>query len=139
MAKTRSRKIFVNLPVQDLERSKRFFGALGFEFNAQFTDEKGASMVINEDAYVMLLHEPFFRTFTRRELCDTSTHTEGLFAVSCGSRDEVIEMVEKAIAAGGARALDPMDHGWMYGWSFYDPDGHHWEVLWMDHPDSATQ
>jgi predicted lactoylglutathione lyase len=89
-------------------------------------------MVVNEEAYVMLLVEPFFRTFTRNAICDTSTQTEGLFALSCASRAEVDEMVNKAISAGGRHAMNPMDHGFMYGWSFYDPGGHHWEVMWMD-------
>ena len=80
----------------------------------------------------MLLTEPFFKSFTKRELCDTSRYTEGLLALSCRSREEVDEMVRKAIAGGGKHAGDPQDHGFMYGWSFYDPDGHHWEVLWMD-------
>jgi predicted lactoylglutathione lyase len=80
----------------------------------------------------MLLAEPFFRTFTRREPCDTTRQTEGLFALACESRDEVDAMVRKAVAAGGTHAMDPQDHGFMYGWSFYDPDGHHWEVFWMD-------
>jgi predicted lactoylglutathione lyase len=129
---TRSRMIFVNLAVRDLERSKAFFGKLGFEFNPKFTDDKAACMVVSEQASVMLLTEPFFRGFTKREPCDTSTHTEGLFALSCESRAEVDELVKTALAAGGTPAMDPMDHGFMYGWSFYDPDGHHWEVMWMD-------
>jgi len=132
MATTNSRKIFVNLQVRDLKRSMDFFSALGFAFNPKFTDDKAACMVVSDEAYVMLLTEPFFRTFTKREPCDTSRHTEGLFALSCGSRAAVDAMVKKAIAAGGAHAMDPQDHGFMYGWSFYDPDGHHWEVLWMD-------
>jgi predicted lactoylglutathione lyase len=127
-----ARKIFVNLPVRDLQRSKEFFAALGFDFNAQFTDEKAACMVISDEAYVMLLAEPFFKTFTTHEPCDTSKATEALLALSCQSRAEVDAMVRKAIDAGGAHAMDPVDHGFMYGWSFYDPDGHHWEVLWMD-------
>jgi predicted lactoylglutathione lyase len=129
---TRSRMIFVNLAVRDLERSKAFFGKLGFEFNPKFTDDKAACMVVSEQASVMLLTEPFFRGFTKREPGDTSTHTEGLFALSCESRAEVDELVKTALAAGGTPAMDPMDHGFMYGWSFYDPDGHHWEVMWMD-------
>ena len=129
---TISRKIFVNLPVRDLKRSMDFFAALGFTFNPQFTDDKAACMIVSEEAFVMLLGEPFFRTFTRRDLCDTRTHTEGLFALSCSSRAEVDQMVGTAIANGGQHAMDPMDHGFMYGWSFYDVDGHHWEVLWMD-------
>ena len=132
MTEKQSRKIFVNLAVRDLERSKDFFTKLGFGFNPQFTDEKAACMILNEDAYVMLLTEAFFKTFTKNAICDTTRQTEGLFALSCESRTEVDEMVEKALSAGGKRAMDPMDHGFMYGWSFYDPDGHHWEVLWMD-------
>jgi len=80
----------------------------------------------------MLLAEPFFKTFTRRELCDTTRQTEGLFCLSCDSRAEVDAMVKTALEAGGKRAMEPQDHGFMYGWSFYDPDGHHWEVMWMD-------
>ena len=132
VATGQSRKIFVNLAVKDLKRSIDFFTTLGFGFNTQFTDEKAACMVISEEAYVMLLTEPMFRTFTRRELCDLSRHTEGLFAVSCSSRAEVDAMVATAVAAGGSHAMDPQDHGFMYAWSFYDIDGHHWEVMWMD-------
>ena len=132
MAANRSRKLFVNLAVRDLKRSMDFFTKLGFGFDPKFTDDKAACMIVSGEAYVMLLSEPFFKTFTRRELCDTAKHTEALFALSCGSRAEVDEMVNKAIAAGGKHAMDPQDHGFMYGWSFYDLDGHHWEVLWMD-------
>jgi len=126
------RKIFVNLPVRDLKRSMEFFAKLGFEFNRQFTDDKAACMVISQEAFVMLMAQPFFKTFTKNQLCDTSTHTEGLIALSCASRAEVDALVKKAIAAGGKNAMDPQDHGFMYGWSFYDLDGHHWEVVWMD-------
>jgi hypothetical protein len=127
-----SRKLFVNLPVADLKRSVTFFTGLGFAFNAQFTDEKASCMIISEEAFAMLLTEPFFRTFTTRQICDTKTHSEGLFALSCESRAEVDEIVHKALAAGGKRAMDPVDHGFMYGWGFLDPDGHQWEFLWMD-------
>lgn len=132
MADTRSRKMFVNLAVRDLKKSMGFFSTLGFTFNPQFTDDKAACMIVSDEAFVMLLTEPFFRTFTKREPCDTTRQTEGLFALSCDSRAEVDEIVKKALAAGGAQAMDPQDHGFMYGHSFYDPDGHHWEVLWMD-------
>lgn len=132
MTGTPARKIFVNIAVSDLKKSMAFFSALGFEFNPKFTDEKAACMIISDEAFVMLLSEPFFKTFTKREVCDTSKQTEGLFALSCNSRAEVDEMVKKAIAAGGTHAMDSVDHGFMYGWSFYDVDGHHWEVLWMD-------
>jgi predicted lactoylglutathione lyase len=132
MADKRSRKIFVNLAVRDLKKSKDFFSTLGFTFNPKFTDDNAARMIIGDEAFVMLLGEPFFKTFTRRELCDTSRQTEGLFALSCESRAEVDELVKKAVAAGATHAMDPQDHGFMYGWSFYDLDGHHWEVFWMD-------
>jgi len=127
-----SRKMFVNLPVRDLKRSVDFFTKLGFRFEPKFTDQNATCMIVGEDAFVMLLVEPFFKTFTKRQLCDTRTHTEGLFAISVGSRAEVDQLVKTAVAAGGAYAVDPQDHGFMYGWSFYDPDGHHWEVFWMD-------
>src|SRR6266566_3149052 len=127
-----ARKIFVNLPVRDLKRSMDFFSKLGFEFNPQFTDDKGACMVLSEEGFVMLLAEPFFKTFTKKSLCNTATHTEGLVALSCENRVEVDALVKKALANGGAPAMPSQDHGFMYGSSFYDPDGHHWEVFWMD-------
>ena len=127
-----NRKIFVNLPVRDLKRSMAFFGKLGFEFNPQFTDESAACMIVSEEAFVMLLTEPRFKDFTKNELCDTRTHTEGLFAFSCESRAEVDRMVSTAIEGGGKHAMPVMDMGFMYGWSFYDLDGHHWELVYMD-------
>jgi predicted lactoylglutathione lyase len=126
------RMIFVNLSVRDLEKSKGFFSKLGFEFNPQFTDDNAACMVISEQASVMLLVEKHFKTFTKKEICDTSKHSEGLFALSCTSKEEVDELVSKAIAAGGKPAMDKQDLGFLYGGSFYDLDGHHWEVVWMD-------
>jgi predicted lactoylglutathione lyase len=131
---TQPRMIFVNLPVRELERSKQFFAKLGFEFDPRFTDEKAACMILSDKGFVMLLSQPFFETFTKRKVCDTGTHTEALLALSCESRAEVDEIVRKAIDAGGSHAMDPQDHGFMYGWSFYDVDGHHWEVLWMGTP-----
>ena len=127
-----TRKMFVNLAVRDLPKSKAFFSALGFSFNPKFTDDNAACMIVSDEAFVMLLTEPFFKSFTRREVCDTSKYTEGLLALSCESRAEVDELVKKAVAAGGEHAMQPQDHGFMYAWSFYDPDGHHWEVFWMD-------
>jgi predicted lactoylglutathione lyase len=132
------RMIFVNLPVKDLERSMAFFRELGFTFNPQFTDEKAACMVLSEQGFVMLLVEPFFQTFTKRKICDTATHTEALLALSCESREEVDALVKKAVEQGGSPAIDPQDLGFMYSASFYDLDGHHWEVLWMD-PNAAAQ
>jgi predicted lactoylglutathione lyase len=127
-----ARQLFVNLAVRDVAKSMAFFSVLGFTFNLKFTDDNAACMIINDDAFVMLLAEPFFRTFTKREPCDTRSQTEGLFALSCDSRDVVDAMVHRAVDSGGSYAMDPIDHGFMYGWSFYDLDGHHWEVLWMD-------
>lgn len=124
--------VFINLPVHELARSKQFFNELGFSFDSQYSDEKAACMVINDKAFAMLLEEPFFRTFTMNEPCDTKHSTEGLFALSCSSREEVDEMVNRAVAAGGSHAMPPNDYGFMYSWSFYDPDHHHWEVFWMD-------
>jgi predicted lactoylglutathione lyase len=89
-------------------------------------------MIISDEAYFMLLSEPFFRSFTNRQPADTTRVTEGMFALSCESREEVDAIVKKAIAAGGSHAKDKIDQGFMYGWSFYDLDGHHWEVMWMD-------
>jgi predicted lactoylglutathione lyase/uncharacterized protein YndB with AHSA1/START domain len=132
MADNRSRKLFVNVAVRDLKASMDFFSRLGFEFNPQFTDDKAACMIVSEEAFVMLLTEPFFKTFTKRGVCDTSKATEGLFALSCSSRAEVDAMVAEAIAGGGEAATDPVDHGFMYFRSFYDLDGHQWEVIWMD-------
>lgn len=132
MLKNHPRKIFVNLSVGNLKRSVDFFTRLGFTFNQQFTDENTTCMILSEEAYVMLMVESRFKDFTTRQICDTRTHTEGLFALSADSRAEVDELVNTAVAAGGAHAMPAMDLGFMYGWSFYDPDGHHWEVVYMD-------
>jgi predicted lactoylglutathione lyase len=125
-------KLFVNIPVSDLQRSIIFFEALGFTFNTHFTDASATCMLVGEDAYFMLLTHDRFKDFSKRPLGDPKTETNALFTFSVNSRAEVDEMVQKAIAAGGSHAVDPQDHGFMYGWSFRDPDGHHWEVFWMD-------
>jgi predicted lactoylglutathione lyase len=132
MAQSHSRKIFLNLAIRELPRSMEFFTKLGFEFNPKFTDDKAACMIISEEAFAMLLTEPFFQTFTKKQVCNSSTHTEAIIAISCGSRAEVDTFLKKALAAGGKPALDTVDHGFMYSCSFYDLDGHHWEVVWMD-------
>ena len=126
------RKLFVNIPVSDLQRSIEFFEALGFTFNAQFTDATATAMLVGEDAYFMLLTKEKFASFSKRPLGDPQKQTDALYAVGVESRAAVDEMVNKAVANGGSYALDPQDHGFVYGWSFYDPDGHHWEVFWMD-------
>jgi predicted lactoylglutathione lyase len=129
---TRSRKVFINLPVRDLPKTMAFFSALGFEYNAKFTDQNAACMILSDEAYVMLLADPFFKNFTTRELADSSRQTEAIIAISCDGRDEVDAFVDRAQRAGAADAMPPQDHGFMYARSFYDLDGHHWEVLWMD-------
>ena len=128
-----ARKIFVNLPIQDMKRSQAFFRALGFDFNPQFTNEQGACMVVGEDIFVMLLVEPFFQTFLRgKKIADSRSACEVLVALSCDSRAEVDELVRKAVANGGKVVREPDDHGFMYAHAFEDPDGHTWEPVWMD-------
>ena len=126
------RKLFVNIPVADLQRSIEFFEALGFTFNVQFTDATATCMLVGEDAYFMLLERDRFQGFSKRPLGDPHQETNAMFAFSVNSREEVDAMVQKAITAGGSYATDTQDHGFMYGRSFYDLDGHHWEVFWMD-------
>ena len=127
-----SRKLYVNIMVRDLTRSMAFFAELGFTFNKQFTDENAACMIVSDDSFFMLLTETFFRGFIDREPGNTATHTEALYALSCENRAEVDSLVQKALAAGGSPAMPPQEHGFMYAWSFRDPDGHHFEVMWMD-------
>lgn len=126
------RKLFVNIPVGDLQRSIEFFEALGFAFNTQFTDATATCMLVGEDAYFMLLTADKFDAFSRRPVADARKTTSALYAFSVSSRAEVDDIVDTALRNGGSRALDPQDHGFMYQWSFYDIDGHHWEVFWMD-------
>lgn len=131
-----ARQIFVNLPIKDMARSKAFFTALGFTFNPQFTNDQGACMVIADNIFAMLLVEPFFKTFIDTEIADARKTTEVLTCLSCGSRAEVDELVRKAVAAGGQPHRQPQDHGFMYGHGFHDPDGHVWELVYMD-PNAA--
>ncbi|GIP59492.1 VOC family protein [Paenibacillus sp. FSL W8-0186] len=125
-------QIFVNLPVKDLPKTKNFFEQVGFEFNPQFTDEKAACLVISEHIYAMLLSEAYFKTFTKKDIPDTKENAEVIVALSASSREQVDEIVERALAAGGQPFNDPVDHGFMYTRSFQDPDGHLWEVVYMD-------
>lgn len=124
--------IFVNLPVKDLDRSVAFFKALGYEFNAQFTDETATCMVISDTIFAMLLTEAKFRQFTTKDIADTGKAIETMIALSSESRDAVDETMEKALAAGATKAGETMDLGFMYNRSFYDLDGHMWEIVWMD-------
>ncbi|MDB5942352.1 MAG: hypothetical protein JWQ13_1918 [Ramlibacter sp.] len=130
------RKIFVNLPIGNMERSQAFFRSLGFSFNPQFTNESGACMVVADDIFVMLLTEPFFQGFTKKPVADATKSTEVLVCLSCDSRAEVDALVRKAVAGGGKTPNAPQDHGFMYGHGFEDLDGHQWELVWMD-PNAA--
>lgn len=125
-------KTFVNLPVKDLNKTIEFFNAIGFEFNPQFTDQNAGCMIINDSTFVMLLTEPFFATFIKKEVSDASKSTEVIMAMSADSREKVDEIVNKALTAGGKASNEPVDHGFMYTWSFEDLDGHLWEFMYMD-------
>jgi predicted lactoylglutathione lyase len=125
-------KIFVNLPVKDLNRSVEFFTKLGFTFNQQFTDEKATCMIIGDDIFVMLLVESFFKTFTKKQIVDATKSTESIICLSAESKEKVDDMVRKALEAGGTSSNEKQDQGFMYGHGFQDPDGHLWEVMWMD-------
>ncbi|UCM90945.1 VOC family protein [Streptomyces marincola] len=127
-----STKIFVNLPVKDLARSRDFFTALGYSFNPDFSDENAACLVISENILAMLLVEPFFKTFTEKRIVDAHAESEVILALSADSREQVDELVDRALAAGGSPTGETQDHGFMYGRAFLDPDGHHWELTWMD-------
>jgi uncharacterized protein len=127
-----SRLIFINLPVNDLAASREFFGGLGFTFDEKFSDESCACMVVSEQAYVMLLDERRFAEFTPRPVADARRSTEAILCVSAASREDVDAFADAALGTGGSVANEPMDHGFMYGRSFHDLDGHLWEVMWMD-------
>jgi predicted lactoylglutathione lyase len=126
------KQIFLNIAVDNLERSKAFFSKLGFTFEPKFTDENAACMIVGENIFTMLLTKPFFSTFTSKPLSDPSKTTEALICLSCDSRAEVDDLVAKAIAAGGTAPRKPQDYGFMYGHGFEDPDGHIWELAYMD-------
>ena len=127
-----STKIFVNLPVKDLNKSIEFFTKLGYTFNPQFTDDTATCMIISDDIFAMLLTHDKFKTFTPKEICDATKSTEVLVCLSCESREQVDELVRKAVAAGGTTYNKPQDHGFMYGHGYQDLDGHIWELMWMD-------
>ncbi|HTJ58662.1 MAG TPA: VOC family protein [Devosiaceae bacterium] len=126
------RMIFVNLPVRDVAASKQFFAKLGFSHNPQFSNDEAVSIVIDENIVVMLLAESRFRDFIKQPISDANQATEVANALSCASREEVDALQAKAMAAGARPWMPPQDHGFMYGTSFQDPDGHVWELMWMD-------
>nr|WP_315180199.1 VOC family protein [uncultured Flavobacterium sp.] len=125
-------KIFINLAVKDLKKSIDFFTTLGFSFNPQFTDEHATCMIIAENIFAMLVTEQRFKDFTKKEICNANKNTEVLLAMDAESKEKVDEMVKNAVDAGGTIYMEPQDHGWMYGHSFADLDGHQWEIFYMD-------
>lgn len=127
-----SQKIFVNLPVKDLNKSIEFFTKLGYSFNPKFTDQNATCMIVSDDIYVMLLTEQFFRTFTNKEISDAKKTTEVLLSLTAENKEAVNQFIKKALDAGGKEPREPQDHGWMYGRSFEDLDGHIWEIFYMD-------
>lgn len=126
------KQIFVNLPIDNMERSQAFFRAMGYEFNPQFTNDQGAALVLGDQLFAMLLVKPFFQGFTGKPIVDARQATEVLVCLSCESRAEVDALVAKAVAAGGTAPRPAQDHGFMYSHSFEDLDGHIWELVWMD-------
>ena len=125
-------KIFVNLPVKDLDKSMAFFTGLGFSFNPQFTDEKAGCMAISDSIFAMLLTEAYFQTFTKKAVSDAKTATEVLIALDVDSKEEVQQLIAKAESTGATIYHEAQDHGWMYQHSFADLDGHQWELIYMD-------
>lgn len=129
--------IFVNLPVENLQRSVTFFTELGFTFNPQFTDETSTCMIVNDTVYVMLLERSKFAGFIDKPIAPKDT-TEAILGFACESADEVRTMSEKAFALGARRVNDPEDIGFMFSWGFEDLDGHLWDLFWMN-PDHIEQ
>jgi uncharacterized protein len=124
-------QMFINLPVKNLPRSRKFFEGMGYSFNPQFSNEQGACLVLGEHSFAMLLTEPFFAGFTPKPIGDAHKTTSALIALSCASREKVDELVNLALAGGATTPQPPVDHGFMYQHGFHDLDGHVWEVFWM--------
>lgn len=129
---------FDNLAVADLRRSMDFFEAVGFSFNEQFTNDQASAMVISETINAMLHTHESIKRFTKKKIVDSHKATEVLLALRVDSKEQVDDLAKKALEAGGKQARDPADHGFMYERSFEDPDGHIWEVFWMDSSNFPT-
>lgn len=132
MSKPASKLIFVNLPVADLGRSVAFYEAIGARKDPRFSDATAAGMVLSETIHVMLLTHDKYRQFTAKEIADTHKVSAASLCLSEDSRDAVDATVGKAVTAGARETRSAQDYGFMYGRSFDDPDGHGWEVMWMD-------
>ncbi len=129
---TQAQRIYVNLPVNDVQKSIEFFSSLGFNFNMQFTGETAAAMELGENMIVMMLCHDHFSQFTRKEIADATKTTEVLVCFEVNTREMVDELVQKAVSAGGKLYAEAVDHGWMYQHSFEDLDGHQWEIMFAD-------
>lgn len=125
------RQIFVNLPIKDMQRSQAFWRSLGFDINPDFTNESGACLVIADNIFAMLLVEPFFAGFTDKRIVDATREVEVLNCLSCESREELEQLVQRAVAAGGTVRAPLKDHGFMVQHAFDDIDGHTWELVYM--------
>lgn len=126
------KEIFVNLSIKDLNKTKEFFTKLGLKFNPQFTDQNAACLIINDKIYAMLVSEQFFKGFITKEITDTKKSSEVILALSVDKKEQVDEIANKAIKAGGKEPKKAQDHGWMYSRNFEDLDGHLWEVFHID-------
>ncbi|MGY1742271.1 MULTISPECIES: VOC family protein [unclassified Blastococcus] len=124
--------VFLNLPVADLAASRAFYAGLGFSFDERFSDEHATSVVVDDNVVVMLLTRERFADFVTGPVGDPAAATTQLTALSAASREEADGLLAKALASGGKPWRPAQDHGFMYGVSFADPDGHVWEVVWMD-------
>lgn len=131
-----SQSVFINLPIEDLSKSRAFYAGLGYSFNEQFSNEQGACVVVGDSIFVMLLTKPFFATFTRKAIADAREVTEVINCLSCESREKVDALVRLAVSSGGSAPRAAQDHGFMYGHGFEDPDGHIWELAYMPPPAS---
>lgn len=127
-----SKNIFINLSVKEVDKSTNFFREIGFEFNQQFSDESTSCMIISENIFAMIMSEGKFMGFSKKEIVDTTTSAEIILSFSAESREQVDEIVNKALASGGKSFSEPLDHGFMYIWGFQDLDGHLWEVAYLD-------
>lgn len=124
--------IFINLPVNDLKKSVKFFTALGLSFNPEFTDKNAACLILSDSTFVMLITKSFFKTFTNKDISDARQATEVLIAIQVDSRERIDQVTNKVKKAGGLLISGPQDLGWMYQQSFADLDGHMWELIYMD-------
>jgi len=129
-----SQPIYISLPVADVAQSQSFFQALGFAPNPRFASADSACFVLNDTTFVMFVSHAKWRGMTTKAICDTRTTAEVSINLACESREQVIALMAKAVAAGGTASGQPEDHGFMYQHGFADPDGHEWGLFAMSAP-----